>query len=114
MISACSATTETVVEVRSKPISRPSLSLPPTTQYSTRPVEWIVITKDNIEEKFSVLEQNNEEYVFFALSTTGYENLSMNMADILRFTREQNAVIIAYRNYYERTDSLIRNHNSAN
>lgn len=113
-ISACSTTAkEPIIEIRSKPIERPTLSLPPTTTYQNRPVKWIVITPENFEEKIKVLESSNEEYVFFALSTSGYENLSKNMADLLRFVREQNAVIIAYKNYYENTDSLIASHNNS-
>lgn len=113
VISACSSPKQEPIQIRSTPIQRPALSLPPTTVYQTRPVEWIVITPDNFEQKLEILKKNNEEYVFFALTTTGYENLSKNMADILRFVREQNAVIIAYKNYYENADRIIANHNSS-
>jgi hypothetical protein len=114
LISACSApSAEPVIEVRSRPIQRPPLVLPPTTPYSALPIEWIVITPENFEQKLQQLKNSNEEYVFFALSTTGYENLSVNMANLLRFIREQNAIIVAYKSYYETTDGIIASHNSA-
>lgn len=112
VISACSTPTpEPVIEVRSKPIERPVLSLPSSTSYQTRPVEWVIITPENFNEKIETLKNNKEETAFFALSPTGYENLSKNMADILRFVREQNSVIVAYKNYYENANRTITNHN---
>jgi hypothetical protein len=115
LISACGTTPTnpiTVTEIRSNIIERPSLILPETTTITTRNVEWKIITPENIDEIFTEMSNTNQQPVLFALTTTGYENVSLNMAEIMRLVREKDAIIIAYKNYYEQADNAIQQNNS--
>ena len=57
--------------------------------------------KDNMEEIFSEIEKKDQDMVFFALTDDGYKALSLSIADMRRFIVQQNAVIKAYKQYYE-------------
>jgi hypothetical protein len=77
-------------------------------------VDYLIVTKDNIEAVWSELEASDKSIVLFALTSDGYENLALNNAEILRFLSEQRAVIIAYKEYYEKADKTIDDYNKDN
>ena len=115
LISACGVKQPdpiTVTEIRSNIIERPTLILPETTPINTRNVEWKIITPDNVDEIFKEMTSSNQQPVLFALTTSGYENVSLNMAEIMRLIREKDAIIVAYKNYYEQADNAIKENNS--
>ena len=64
-----------------------------------RPVEWTIVTTDNIDEVFAQLEANGQNLALFALTDEGYENLGLNFSDIRQLVQQQQAIIIAYDNY---------------
>ena len=66
-----------------------------------QPVNWIVITKDNAAEKIAELERSQGVVALFALTPQGYQNLSINVAELRRYIQQQNAVLAAVREYYE-------------
>ena len=79
---------------------------PPLVVQSPRPVksevvEFIVITKDNMEEKFKELGKTEKDIVVFGLTNQSYKALSLSVADLRRYIIQQNAVIKAYKEYYE-------------
>lgn len=81
-------------------IEKPELIVPgvaPAEQYS---VEWYVITKENVLPLIDEFEKNGQQFVLFAVTPTGYQNLSMNMAEIRRYIEQQNVTVKAYRVYY--------------
>ena len=90
--------------------------MPEVTKYSTEPVErpLIVVTRENVEEVWAELEASGKSIVLFALTHEGYENLALNNADIIRYLSEQRAVIIAYKEYYEKADKAIGDANEKN
>lgn len=101
--SGCTIGSQAPLEVVQTPRQRPELILPPVTQINTLPVDWVIITEGNIQEIFQQLRSEGNQPVLFALTTENYENLGINQAEFLRLIREQRAVIVAYRNYYEET-----------
>lgn len=66
-----------------------------------RKVEWFIITPDNAESVFAELERKKYDVVLFGLTDDGYENLSLNMAEIRAYILKQRGVIKAYKDYYE-------------
>jgi hypothetical protein len=83
-------------------IEKPELMVPsvsPAEQYS---VEWHVITKENVLPLIDEFERNGQQFVLFAVTPAGYQNLSLNMAEIRRYIEQQNAVVLAYRDYYKK------------
>jgi hypothetical protein len=87
--------------VDTAPIARAPLQVPSVDRISTKPVEWIVITPDNVEDVFNQLKADNKSIVVFALSATGYENLSLNIAELTKLIKQQQAINKAYITYYE-------------
>lgn len=65
------------------------------------PVNWIVLNKDNAIEKLAELEKTQGIVAVFAVTPKGYENLSLNSAELRRYIKQQKAIIVAMRQYYE-------------
>ena len=68
-------------------------------ELTLRPVEWVIVTEENIEEVFSQLSKDGQNLALFALTDTGYENLGLNISDIRQLVQQQRAIILAYENY---------------
>lgn len=102
LTSACS-TKEiepvTIVEVKTIEIPRPAPVVPDIDQLKLRPVEWVVITPDNVEQKFN--EIKNGEAVLFALSVDDYENISLNLSDIRAAMDQQKKIIAVYKSQFK-------------
>jgi hypothetical protein len=99
---ACSPRQE-VLEISTTPVVRPTLVLPEADELATRPVEWMVITPDNFEEKIAELAASGEAIVVFGVTGTGYENLSLNLSDIRALVEQQQQIIVAYDRYYNQS-----------
>lgn len=110
LLAACGSQ-PTVV---SRPVihERPPFVPPSITPAQQQPVEWVVITRDNSENKFRELETRSGSSTVFALSPQGYQNLSLNVAELRRFIEQQNSVITAMRRYYE--EPVNHNNNADN
>jgi len=100
LVTACSSRPDQVV-VNTKPIERSPLVLPQADQFSSRNVKWMVVTPDNVQEVFDKLEAEGSPIVIFALTEEGWENLTLNMADLLKLVQQQKAINIAYEEYYQ-------------
>jgi len=61
------------------------------------PVDWYVVTEENLDEKLEELRTNTGNVVFFAITAKGYENLAIGIGDLRRYIKEQQAII----GYYE-------------
>lgn len=72
---------------------------PPPPAVVMRDVEWTVYNRERLEE---LLENAapGEEIVLITLTPRGYENLSLNIADVLRYVREQKEIILYYRRLF--------------
>src|SRR6056297_2242526 len=65
------------------------------TEMTMREVKWRVL---NREEMLKYLDENEDaEIALFAIETKGYENLALNMQEIIRYIREQKEIILNYR-----------------
>lgn len=89
ILASCGSDTKTIFE-------QPSVVRPPDpTPVDTKPVEFVVVTEDNRDEKL------NSEPVWYAITTDTYENLAYNFQETLRFIRQQNSIIKYYENITE-------------
>lgn len=61
------------------------------------PVDWYVITEQNLEEKLAEIEASTGNVVLFVITPKGYENLAMGIAELRRYVKDQQAII----GYYE-------------
>jgi len=99
-LAGCSVTKPKVL-VKPELIDRPELIVPSTQPILQSGMTWIVLTPDNYERKIKELEAAGKSVTLFALSSQGYRNLSMNVAELRKYIQQQNAVIAAYKKYYK-------------
>jgi hypothetical protein len=87
------------IEVIETTIRPPKPIVPEVDPVNMRPVEWIVITEDNIEEVFQKL---SGPKVLFAVTSTGYENIALNLSSIRALVQQQRAIIVIYERSFSR------------
>jgi hypothetical protein len=80
---------------------REPLNLPNPEPLSLVDVEWIVVTKDNVDEVMEKVKAEGGDYALFAVTDEGYKKLSLNFADIRNKLYEQQQIILSYKEYYE-------------
>lgn len=59
-------------------------------------IEFFVVTEDNIQDFFKRLKENKGEVVFVAIKVSDYEKLALNMAEIKRYMKQQDNLILYY------------------
>ena len=64
-------------------------------------IEWVIVTRDNIEEVWAEIEGDNEGVALFALRHGDYERLALNIADIRSVIGEYVIILKRYKEYYE-------------
>lgn len=100
-LAACgSKNTETVkpVEIRTIEVSKPAPVVPAVDQLRLRPVDWIVLTPDNVDQKFNQIKTG--ELVLFAVTVNGYENIALNLSDIRAMIEQQKKIIAIYKSQF--------------
>jgi hypothetical protein len=102
-LSACSRTPREL-EYTPQPIDRPELILPVSEELRLSKIDWIIITPDNATEEFDKIKASGKPVVVYALTNSGYEALALDMSKILKKLSEQNAIIVAYEDYYSNGD----------
>ena len=55
-----------------------------------------VVNKNNLEEFLEEFEKVNGNRAFVAFSVKDYENLALNIAELRRYIKQQNEIIIYY------------------
>jgi len=60
------------------------------------PVDWFVITEENLEEKLAEIDTKTGNVVLFTITPKGYENLAVGIADLRRYVKDQQAIIAYY------------------
>ena len=62
-------------------------------------VKFYVVTEENYEEFKEKFMKTNNDYVFYVVSVHDYENLALNMSELLRYIKQQKETIV----YYEKS-----------
>lgn len=83
-------------------VTRAPITLPEPEPVQQLPLEWHVITTKNLEKKLKELQDSGGEVVIFALTPQGYQNLSMNAAELRRYIQSLRAYNKLVKEYYER------------
>ena len=64
-------------------------------------VEWVIVTRENIDEVWATIEADNEGVALFALRHGEYENLALNIVEIRKQLGEYVIILKKYKEYYE-------------
>ena len=64
-------------------------------------VEWVIVTRENIDEVWAQIQADNEGVALFALRHGDYERLALNIADIRKLIGEYVIILKQYKKYYE-------------
>jgi hypothetical protein len=100
-LTGCATNEVQPVVISTVPAQKTALALKDPDPIKTRKVHWFVITPENAESVFAELQKKKYSLVLFGLTDDGYENLSLNIAEIRAYMTEQKAIVKAYREYYE-------------
>ncbi len=95
------------VKVLSPPVDSVALNPPDVDDLKLGPVDWFIVTPENIEDVFKRLEEQKTDVVLFGITDDGYKSLSLNLAQIRQLLLQQQAIITAYKEYYKETEKRI-------
>ena len=99
LMASCSMLQQQVKPVQVKTIAERSQIYHPPLPYpmSLSDVDWEVYTPELMREYLKNLEEGNApQRAFYTLSSREYENLSMDMAEITRYTKDILSIIKYY------------------
>ena len=97
MVSNCSLLPTKEIEVVAKPMERKIVQpiMPP--EIDLRQVQRLTITPENYEEQFAIIEAQEGELVFLAMTIPDYETMAYNMQELKRYITELKDVVVYYR-----------------
>ena len=97
MVSNCSLLPTKQIEVSAKPIERTIVQPVMPREIDLREVQWLTITPENYEEQFAIIEAQEGELVFLAMTIPDYETMAYNMQELKRYITELKDVVVYYR-----------------
>ena len=97
MVSNCSLLPTKQIEVSAKPIERTIVQPIMPREIDLREVRWLTITPENYEEQFAIIEAQEGELVFLAMTIPDYETMAYNMQELKRYITELKDVVVYYR-----------------
>lgn len=72
-----------------------------------REVKWVIITEQNYQQVFEDLKKTGRPIAIFGLTDKGYENLGLNLSDLRAYIQQQQTIIAAYQNYYQKSSEAL-------
>ena len=97
MGSSCSLIPTKQIEVVAKPIERQIVQPIMPREIDLKEVRWLTITPENFEEQFAIIEAQEGELVFLAMTIPDYETMAYNMQELKRYITELKDVVVYYR-----------------
>lgn len=97
MACSCSLLPTKQIEVTAKPMDRTIVQPVMPREIDLKQVRWLTITPENFEEQFALIEEQEGELVFLAMTIPDYETMAYNMQEIKRYITELKDVVVYYR-----------------
>ena len=97
LVSNCSLIPTKQVEVVAKPVERVITQPIMPREIDLKEVRWLTITPENYEEQFAIIEAQEGELVFLAMTIPDYETMAYNMQELKRYITELKDVVVYYR-----------------
>lgn len=85
-------------------VQRNQLIVPVVAPSEQYPYDWYIINAENASDKFMELSGKGSS-TLIGVTPEGFKNLNLSMAELRKFIQEQQAVIDAYRAYYDQSDA---------
>lgn len=104
VISGC---TTTPVEIYTTEIERVPLNLPKSDVIEREFIPWYVVNEVNAQEKFQEAIDDNYDPGFMCVPDEGYESLGRNDVKARLVIKQQQAIIEAYHEYYEKQNTIL-------
>ena len=98
LLSGCAGARK--IDIISKPAPTFLQHPPPPRGVTMQPVIWKVLN----EEILKALIENGDKVQYVALTANGYNNLSLNMSELIRYMEQQKQIIIYYQNLTKGAD----------
>ena len=111
MGSSCSLIPTKQIEVVAKPMERTIVQPIMPREIDLKSVKWLTITPENFEEQFKIIEEQEGELVFLAMTIPDYESMAYNMQELKRYITELKDVVVYYR---EVTTADLKNESNTN
>jgi len=97
MVCSCSLIPTKKIEVSAKPLERQIVQPIMPREIDLKQPQWIAVTPDNWEEQLALIEEQEGELVFLAMTIPDYEVMAYNMQEIKRYITELKDVVVYYR-----------------
>ena len=97
MAFSCSLIPTKEIQVTSKPIDRTIVQPVMPREIDLKEVRWLTITPENYIEQFKIIEDQEGELVFLAMTVPDYEVMAYNMQELKRYITELKDVVVYYR-----------------
>ena len=97
MVCSCSLIPTKQIEVTAKPLERMIVQPVMPREIDLQEPMWIVITPDNWEDKLAMIEEQEGELVFLAMTIPDYEVMAYNMQELKRYINELKEVVVYYK-----------------
>lgn len=107
-LAACSSPVKPI-EITTKPVAKPELTLPAVDELNMREVKWVVINEQNVDAVIADFKKRGKPFAVYALTGDGYGNLGLNFSDIRALVQQQQAIIAAYEGYYKEAEETLDN-----
>lgn len=101
LMVGCASNQSHPIEIVTQETERTPLDIPFPAPLSVSPIQWIIVTPDNVDSVWGRLESNGHHLVLFSITSEGYEELSISMSEIRNYIASQRQIIFKYKEYYE-------------
>ena len=98
-LTSCSSIKK--IETFFTPVERERLNLVEPVLPKLEKIKWIVITSENADEVFAMLEEQGIDPVLFGLSDNDYQLIAKNFSQIRHNLKKKSEIIKSYKEYYE-------------
>ena len=104
MACSCSLLPTKQIEITAKPLDRKIVQPIMPREIDLQEPRWIVITPENWEDQLAMIEQQEGEILFLAMTIPDYEVMAYNMQEIKRYITELKDVVVYYRKVTTKQD----------
>jgi hypothetical protein len=102
-LAACAGTPPPTTAIVT--VEKPTLMLPNVDKIKLKDVDWNIVTKDakpGTDGHIDTVWKKSSSDSLFAVTSRGYESLSINMAEMTRVIKQLQTQVEAYKEYYQK------------